>query len=41
VRILLAHEDVDVNRPMSGGFTPLGSASDYGHVGVVRLLLAH
>ncbi len=41
VRLLLAHQDVDVNKTTQKGATALIIASHDGHVELVRLLLAH
>ncbi len=41
VRLLLARQDVEVNKSAADGATALMLASYKGHVEVVRLLLAH
>ena len=40
MRLLLARDDVNPNKPDNNGRTPLWCASVNGHEGVVRLLLA-
>jgi len=40
VKLLLARNDVDPNKPDADGTTPLWRASWHGHEGVVKLLLA-
>jgi len=39
VKLLLARDDVDPDKPDNNGQAPLWRASSYGHEGVVRLLL--
>ncbi len=41
VRLLLAHQDVEVNQTNEGGVSALLFASGNGHVEVVKLLLSH
>ncbi len=41
VRLLLAHQDVEVNQTSTDGATALILASGNGHVEVVKLLLSH